>query len=164
MGILKYFRTPFLLRTMPFKKVRRNIIFTIVALISIFAGYYTLQIKFNYDFDQFFPKGSESTEFYHSFQEEFGSENDYLLVAIKSNHTIFDVNFLAKVDSTTHQFERLAHVNKVTSLTNMTYPVRKLFVFNVDLLRYHNDSLFPHDTNRVLQSDFLKQKYYFERP
>jgi uncharacterized protein len=50
-------------------------------------------VKFDYDFESFFPQDDEELSFYQEFRAEFGNDNDYLLIALGHKPDIFDLEF-----------------------------------------------------------------------
>ena len=43
------------------------------------------QLEFNYDFEQFFPADHPETKFYRDFRDQFGSDNDLLIVGFEGD-------------------------------------------------------------------------------
>ena len=62
--------------------------------ITIFFLIQTFKLKFDYDFEKFFPIEDEETDFYFNHRSQFESDNDFLLIAIEREAGIFDKEFL----------------------------------------------------------------------
>ncbi len=86
--------------------------------ITAFLGYKVTSVQLDYDFEKFFPKDDEETNFFMDFREKFKSENDFLLIAVERKSGVFDKDFLLEVDAMAKEFESVKHVNFVTSITN----------------------------------------------
>lgn len=101
-----------------FRKYRWYALFVFIAITS-WLGYRVLDVRFDYDFEKFFPD-DEETAFFMDFREKFRSENDFLLIAIERKKGIFDKQFLQEVDSLTHRLEKIRNVEAVLSITNQS--------------------------------------------
>ena len=55
----------------------------ILLAITLFFGAQIPKLKFNYDFDSFFPRGDDNLTYYESLNDEFGEFNDFLFVVLK---------------------------------------------------------------------------------
>ncbi len=96
----------------------------IFVLLTAYLGYRITDVRFDYDFEKFFPKDDE-TAFFMEFREKFNSENDFLLIAVERKKGVFDRGFLQEVDKLTHDLEKVDNVEKVVSLTNQS----EFFIF-----------------------------------
>ncbi|MCB0579354.1 MAG: hypothetical protein KDD10_08615, partial [Phaeodactylibacter sp.] len=99
-------------------------IFGVLAIISAFS---IRNLKFSFDFEQFFPEGDEDLEFFQDFIREFESDDNFLLVAIRREEGVFDQQFLERFHDFSIQARRLPHVTACQSLTKFAYPVRTPF-------------------------------------
>ncbi|MDG1428744.1 MAG: MMPL family transporter [Crocinitomicaceae bacterium] len=86
--------------------------------ITIFFLIQTFKLKFDYDFEKFFPIEDEETDFYFNHRSQFESDNDFLLIAIEREAGIFDKEFLEKVSEVTKDLESVPHIQYITSITN----------------------------------------------
>ena len=66
-------------------KYRATIIGVFCALL-VFAVYFSLpqNLSFNFDFKRFFPKDDASVKAFETYRETFGSDDDFLFVALES--------------------------------------------------------------------------------
>lgn len=86
--------------------------------LTAFLGYRILSVRFDYDFEKFFPS-DEETEFFFDFRDKFASENDFLLIAVERKGGVFDKKFLQKVDRLSEELGKVKEVTAVISITNM---------------------------------------------
>ncbi len=100
-----------------FKKYAWITIFVILSL-TAFLGYKATTLKFDYNFEKFFPVNDEETDFFLSYRQKFTSDNDFLLIAIENNEGIFDSIFLKEVDKVSQDLEKIEDVKFITSITN----------------------------------------------
>jgi len=103
------------------KRFRKSIWIVLTVLIGLtaFLGYEITNLKFDYDFEKFFPVNDDETDFFFAHREMFSSDNDFLLIAVENNAGIFDKSFLINLDEFTSELEKVEDVKYVTSITNM---------------------------------------------
>ncbi|WP_227785359.1 efflux RND transporter permease subunit [Hymenobacter sp. BT770] len=97
----------------------------VLGLLSAFSAYYVTQLRFNYNFNDFYPAGDPDLDYYQGYTQRFGNDNDYLLLGVEApaGKTVFDPAFLAQVDSLTQLARRQRHVLHVTSPTTLANTV-----------------------------------------
>ncbi len=96
----------------------------LLLIVSAVGVYFATGIKFDYDFEKFFPIGDDDLEFYLQYRQQFENDNDYLLIALRDPSGVFNSSFLNRVDSLTSILERLPMVDLVRSPTNVKAPIR----------------------------------------
>ena len=109
----------------------------VLGLLSGLSAYYVAQLRFNYNFNDFYPAGDPDLDYYQGYTRRFGNDNDYLLLGLEAapGHTVFEPGFLRRVDSLTQLARRQAHVVAVTSPTTIANPVVEgLGFFNLPYL------------------------------
>ena len=57
------------------------------------------QLKFEFDFEQFFPEGDEYLAFYKDFIQDFETDNNFLLVGVENESGVFEQSFLSKLQN-----------------------------------------------------------------
>ncbi len=88
-----------------------------ISLFTIAHAYNTSQLKFKYDFNDFFPKSDSAYSFFENHVERFGKDNNYIMLAIKNNAGIFDIDFLTKVKRLNQE------LSQIDSITNVFSPL-----------------------------------------
>jgi predicted RND superfamily exporter protein len=97
-----------------------------VLLITIGLSTYIPSLRFDYDFEKFFPVDDEESRYFFEHRKKFESDNDFLLIAIQNKEGIFDSNFLKKVDKLANELDdKVPHVLFVSSITNQ----KEQFIF-----------------------------------
>ncbi|UJP63367.1 efflux RND transporter permease subunit [Mongoliitalea daihaiensis] len=115
------------------------------------------QVRFDYDFESFFPQESEELQFYLEHRLTFENDNDYLLIAINHKEGIFRQDFLQKVVSFQDQLQNLEKVEGVQSLLTAKQPI--ISPFGVRM----NRVLDPLDSARYLkQVESIKKSSIWE--
>jgi predicted RND superfamily exporter protein len=135
---------------MPLRRLA-HLTLLVLALLTGLAGYYASQLRFNYNFNDFYPAGDPDLDYYQGYTQRFGNDNDYLLLGLEApaGQTVFAPQFLAQVDSLTREARRLPHVLSVTSPTTLTNPVVEGFGF------YNLPYLHPTEPARRAQDSTL---------
>jgi uncharacterized protein len=105
-----------------YKRLSRGVIFLII-LITTGAFYLISGLGFDYDFEKFFPKGDQETQFYFDFRETFRTDNDFVLVSLTNESGIFDQDFLLRADSLATELSTLDHVEHLFSPTQLSEPI-----------------------------------------
>jgi predicted RND superfamily exporter protein len=97
----------------------------LLALLSGLSAYFVGQLRFNYNFNDFYPAGDPDLEYYQGYTQRFGNDNDYLLLGLEAEpgKTVFEPDFLRRVDSLTQLARRQRHVVQVSSPTTISNPV-----------------------------------------
>jgi len=132
-------------------------IWTLVLILAISAASVWLStgLKFDYDFEDFFPAKDSSTDYYFEFREAFESDNDFFLIALENDEGVFEYDFLLQVDSLAGRLRELEHVVEVVGPTDLAeYIQDPLFggLFRTELLRWDTPENYPADSIRIFQS------------
>ncbi len=109
----------------------------VLGLLSALSAYYVAQLRFNYNFNDFYPAGDPDLDYYQGYTRRFGNDNDYLLLGLEApaGQTVFAPGFLARVDSLTRLAKAERHVVAVSSPTTINNPVFEgLGFFNLPYL------------------------------
>ncbi|MCO6479877.1 MAG: MMPL family transporter [Phaeodactylibacter sp.] len=126
-------------------------IFAILAIISAFS---IRQLKFSFDFEQFFPEGDEDLEFFREFIDEFESDDNFLMVAIRREEGVFEQDFLEQFHDFSIQTRSLPHVTESQSLTKFSYPVRTPFaITTVPAIHIDQPARYARDRERILNDE-----------
>ena len=111
-------------------------------------------LKFAFDFEQFFPKGDKDLDFYRAFVKEFEADDNFLLVAVERKNGVFEQGFLEKFHDFTLKTRDLPHVTESQSLTKFRYPLKTPFaVTTVPAIHIDDPSQYEADKNRILQDE-----------
>lgn len=137
---------------------------TLVALISIIFGIKVNELKFDYDFEKFYPADDPDTQFFNEFRQNFDSDNDFLLIAVQNNEGAFEKSFLQNIDAFVNDLEKKETVQYVLSITNQ----KELFLLSggfVDTTSYidFNDYNRTEDSARVYKNKELINTFVSEK-
>ncbi|MCU0402328.1 MAG: MMPL family transporter [Algoriphagus sp.] len=100
-----------------------SVLFTVLLLI------FRPQPKFDYDFEQFFPQDDPDMTFYRGvYEKHFGSDNDYLLLAITNPHGEWlDSTFLSRSNMVKLEIQSLDGIDTLISIFDLQIPVVNAF-------------------------------------
>jgi predicted RND superfamily exporter protein len=136
----------------------------VLALVLVFTCFclYRLQfLKFNYDFEAFFPNENNELELYNNYRKTFEHDNEFVLVALENRSGIFKKPFLLRVDSLTKALSEINNIQKVTSPTNLkTISLSGLMPVQTRVLHIEDESLYAGDSMNIYQSPHLVGSFF----
>ena len=136
-----------------FLEYRKYIIAAFLMLVPV-CLYQVYHLKFAFDFEQFFPEGDPDLDFFYEFIDDFETDDNFLMIAIPNEETVFDQDYLERLHAFTLAARELPYVKKSQSLTSMDYPVKTPFGFSsVPIIHKGDPSKYESDRRRILQDD-----------
>ncbi|NJC27144.1 efflux RND transporter permease subunit [Neolewinella antarctica] len=124
------------------------------AFFSLAAIYGCFQLKFTFDFSQFFPRGDDDLAFFLEFVEEFEGDDNFLLVAVDRPEGVFDSTFLENAHSFALEARELEMIEGVQSLTTFSYPVKTPFaVTTIPAIHRSDPARYAADSARIMQDE-----------
>lgn len=128
-------------------------------IFTLFFGYSALQLKFDYDFEKFFPGEGHELAFFNEFRKTFETDNDFVLLALENEEGVFQEDFLIISRQFVSELEQMIHLRTIYSPINAEYPkvIPGSIVFkhspylNIDQPElYSKDSLFFADSKELM--------------
>lgn len=112
-------------------------------------------LKFSFDFSQFFPEEDPDLTFYNEFVAEFGTDDNFLLIAVTNNGGVFQKDFLSRFQSFTEESKNFPYVTQSSSLTNLSYPLKTSFGYTaLPIIHIADTTQYPKDWHKI-QEDKL---------
>jgi predicted RND superfamily exporter protein len=131
------------------------------ALLTVVAIYFISTLRFDYDFNKFFPVNDPDRITYLKHARLFGNDNDYLLIGLERKAGIFDSTFLNRVDSLSGYIKSLPSVEQVLSPTRLTSPVVEPFgVFQIPYLHLEEPGRFASDSVAIYSTEGLAGSFF----
>ena len=127
-----------------------------VSLLSLFAVYALKNLRFDYEFEDYFPKSDTEYTYYNSFRNTYGSDNDFVLICLENREGAFQSDFLKKVDSLVSRLKMVEYVESVVSPSELAFPVKG--PFGLTMVKWiHKDEpdRLPQDSIRIFKSQEL---------
>ncbi|MES2680564.1 MAG: MMPL family transporter [Bacteroidota bacterium] len=153
----KYVNSP----TIKDQKKYNLVIIILVIAFSVFCGSRISLLKFDYDFEAFFPNEDNELELYNQYRKTFEYDNEFALAGIENKSGIFKKDFLLRIDSLTKQLSRLQYVQRVSSPTNLKIlSLNSIIPVQKRVLHFDDESLYKDDSLAIYQSPFLVGSYF----
>ncbi|GGG30349.1 efflux RND transporter permease subunit [Pontibacter amylolyticus] len=134
-------------------KTNSLLVLTAIAILTALSVFYASRLRFDYNFDNFFPKGDPDLAYYFSYRDKFGNDNDYMLIGLENAGSLFDQAFLQKVDTLTRFMQQQPHVESVLSPTTVKSPIIEQFgYFEIPYLHPDEPGRYTQDSTLIYQS------------
>lgn len=124
----------------------------VILFLSVLLAFKAKDIGFDYDFEAFFPKDDAETRFFEEHRQRFESDNDFIFIVLLNKPTVFDREFLLRVDAFADSLSKDPEIKAVQSLTNMVEFVKTPFspmVFKNKYLNLEEGHDFEKDSIRI---------------
>ncbi len=141
---------------------KKAILSLILALcLSLFLGWQLRLLKFDYEFENFFPVDDPELAYYKDFTDKFGNDNDYLLIALENQAGVFSIPFLKKVDSLTRQLGELPETRRVVSPTNAKKIISTpLGLVDIPRLHLNDPKRIRQDSLKIAADTYFKNTFF----
>ncbi len=132
----------------------RVITISIFALLTVASIFFAFQLKFTFDFDQFFPEGDEDLVFFKEFTNDFENDANFMLIAIPRKEGVFDQQFLEDFHDFTLKTRDIANIIESQSLTKFSYPLKTPFgMTTVPAIHIDQPEKYAKDRERLLNDE-----------
>ncbi len=119
-------------------------------LLGIISSFLVFNLKFSFDFSQFFPEGDEDLIFYEEFIEEFGVDDSFLLIAIENEDTVFETDFLERFDAFSKSAKEIPYVTDSQSITTLSYPLKTSFGYSrLPIIHIEDSTKYATDWKKI---------------
>ncbi|MGB7392830.1 MAG: MMPL family transporter [Pricia sp.] len=128
----------------------KKTLLTVFILLCLGSAFSLGQLKFSFDFGQFFPEGDEDLIFYRQFTKEFGTDDNFLLVAVKNHPTVFERDFLERFHKLCQNANTFPYVTESQSLTTLSYPLKTSFGYiRLPIIHRENPQKYIADLQKI---------------
>lgn len=140
------------MKSFPFLRNTSIVLFLVLGILSATV---VGNLKFSFDFSQFFPEEDPDLTFYNEFVAEFGTDDNFLLIAVANNDGVFHKDFLSRFQSFTEESKNFPFVTQSSSLTNLSYPLKTSFGYTtLPIIHIADTTQYLKDWNKI-QEDKL---------
>ena len=137
------------MKRLPFLKKISIVLFLTLGILSATV---IDNLKFSFDFSQFFPEKDPDLTFYNEFVAEFGTDDNFLLIAVKNDNGVFEKNFLNRFDSFSQESKSFNFVTEGTSLTTLSYPLKTSFGYTgLPIIHIGDSTQYQKDWDKLLE-------------
>jgi predicted RND superfamily exporter protein len=119
------------------------------------------KIRFDYDFESFFPVDDPDLDVYLKFRKTFEYDNEFILIAIENKKGIFQKDFLEKIETLSDSLKNVTDITSVTSPTTLQNtsvtalgPIQFPYIHVDDPSRYKSDSAVIFHSQELMGSFF----------
>lgn len=134
-------------------KIRIGILI-VFGLLGLASAFSLPQLRFSFNFEQFFPEGDKDLEFFRDFTESFEADDNFLLVAVTRSEGVFDSSFLANFHDFSLRCRELPHATGSQSLTMVGYPLKTPFaITTVPAIHIDQPARYAADRARILRDE-----------
>ncbi|MBC7696352.1 MAG: MMPL family transporter [Burkholderiales bacterium] len=145
------------------QKILNTSILVFVIAFSILCAFKIKDLKFNYDFEAFFPNEDNELGVYETHRNRFEWDNEFVLLGIENKNGIFKKDFLQKIENLSNDLKKIPYTDRVISPTNIKNislsglaPVQKRLMHVDDESLYKEDSINIYNTPELIGSFFPK--------
>lgn len=133
--------------------MNKNTRFIIIALYIVLIPislYFAKNIKFEFDFEQFFPLNDPELVVFRDFVEDFETDDNFLIVSPEPSNGVIDSTYISQVHQFTLACRKLPYIKHVSSLTTMDMPIKTPFGYNaIPLIHLKNQKKQRQDIHRL---------------
>lgn len=125
---------------------------------AIYSG---SKLRFNYDFESYFPTGDQDVEYYKEFRKHFGDDSQFLLIGLNNREGIFQKSFLQKVDTLTTYLQNLDQTDNVISPTNLKEPIiTAMGPIQVPAIHIDEPERYQSDSIKIFREDNPSSSFF----
>lgn len=137
------------------------IVLLIVIGFTVLCAFYIKNIKFNYDFEAFFPNEDNELEVYETHRNRFEWDNEFVLIAIENKTGIFKKDFLQKVESFSNDLKTIRYTDRIISPTNIkNISLSGIVPIQKRLLHIEDESLYKEDSSTIYNTPELIGSFF----
>ena len=148
------------------RKHFRLVSFIMLGLVILITAISLLELKkirFDYDFESFFPVDDPDLDTYKNFRQTFEYDNEFILIGIENKKGIFQQDFLEKIETLSDSLKKTVDITSVTSPTTLQNtsvtplgPIQFPYLHVDDPSRYASDSAIIFRSEELMGSFFAK--------
>ncbi|MFS4467990.1 efflux RND transporter permease subunit [Maribacter sp. 2210JD10-5] len=141
----------------------KKIFIVLFVLLGVWASTVLGDLKFSFDFSQFFPEEDPDLVFYESFVKEFGTDDNFLLIAVKNEPDVFDQQFLKRFNAFAEASKTFDFVTESASLTTLSYPLKTSFGYTtLPIIHLEETDKYANDWQKI-QRDSLFVNFLIDK-
>lgn len=124
--------------------------------LGLIAAFLLTNLKFSFDFSQFFPEGDEDLVFYQEFIKDFGTDDNFLLVAVENEGSVFDTDFLNEFHQVSIDAKGFPYVTANQSITTLFYLIKShLGYTRIPIVNRNDSTKFSKNWKKIQEDDLF---------
>ncbi len=141
------------MKSLPILKKISIVLFLTLGILSATVVH---NLKFSFDFSQFFPEEDPDLTFYNDFVAEFGTDDNFLLIAVKNDSSVFEKDFLNRFHSFSKESKSFSFVTENNSLTTLSYPLKTSFGYTaLPIIHREDASQYQKDWKKIQEDNLF---------
>lgn len=133
----------------------------LVLTITGLSLYELRKIKFDYDFESFFPVDDPDLDVYLKFRKTFEYDNEFVLLAIENKKGVFQKDFLEKLETLSDSLRNVPDITSVNSPTTLQNTiVTELGPVQIPYLHIDDPSRYASDSALIFRSPELVGSFF----
>ncbi|MBT8326519.1 MAG: hypothetical protein KJP21_02270, partial [Bacteroidia bacterium] len=112
---------------MQLEKISKLVLIVLLGITSFFSYTAFDKLEISNDFERFFPTQNNDVDFYNSYKEDFLSDNEQAIIAIKLPKGVYNLQTLKKLKKLCNELKKVTNIKSVISITELEYPVKAGF-------------------------------------
>jgi hypothetical protein len=133
----------------------KKIFLVVFILLGILSASVLDELRFSFDFSQFFPEEDPDLAFYNEYIKDFGTDDNFLLIAVKNDPNVFEQKFLKRFNAFSKESKELPYVLENSSLTTLSYPLKTSFGYTtLPIIHIEDPAQYEQDWKKI-QKDSL---------
>lgn len=131
----------------------------IFAVITVGLGWNLQFIAFDFEFEKFFPKNDPDSQFYEIHKQQFGYDNDFLLLILESPE-LFEQGFLKRAKEFEDSLTTMKFIERVASPLSQQHLVNgPAGLFTFPLLHIDNSKALKRDSVRIFSNPVYQYSF-----
>ncbi len=128
----------------------KKIFLVVFILLGILSASVLDELRFSFDFSQFFPEEDPDLAFYNEYIKDFGTDDNFLLIAVKNDPTIFEQKFLKRFNAFAIESKEFPYVLENSSLTTLSYPLKTSFGYtSLPIIHVDDPAQYERDWKKI---------------
>ncbi|WMN11451.1 MMPL family transporter [Marivirga salinae] len=105
-----------------------------------------------FEFEKFFADDNKDKVFFEQHVEKFGYDNDYLLVAIENQSSVFESDFLIKIEQWKNDLDTLKGIESTQSVFDLKHLIKSPYgITAIPLIHTKDSEKLSSDSSRIMR-------------
>jgi uncharacterized protein len=136
-------------------------VLAVILLAFCVSVFYSSRLRFDYDFESFFPDNDPALPYFLKHRKTFGYDNEFVLIGIENKKGIFDKEFLGKVKTLTEELKKVKYAEEILSPVSLKkVSLQGLGLLQIPLLHCDDPDLYKEDSVYIYNSSQWKNTFF----
>jgi uncharacterized protein len=136
-------------------------VLAVILLAFCVSVFFSSRLRFDYDFESFFPDNDPALPYFLKHRKIFGYDNEFVLIGIENKKGIFEKEFLEKVKTLTEELKKVRYAEEILSPVSLKkVSFQGLGFLQIPLLHYDDPDLYKEDSAYIYNSSQWKNTFF----